>query len=67
MSRAPGPIEKAELAGVDLSLIDESLGYSYEQRAVYHQRALDMALEFERAGREVRERHQLSAAASVRR
>lgn len=46
-------IEAAERGGVDLSLIDESLGYSYEERAVHHQRALNMALEFERAGREL--------------
>jgi len=63
MSQAPDPIEAAKLAGVDLSLIDESLSYSYEQRAVHHQRALNMALELEKAGRELRERHQQLAAA----
>jgi hypothetical protein len=38
MSHAHDVIAEAELAGVDLSLIDESLGYSYEQRAEHHQR-----------------------------
>jgi hypothetical protein len=52
-SQTPDPLEEAELAGIDLGLIDESLGYSYEERAVHHQRALNMALEFERVGREL--------------
>jgi len=66
MGNASKAIEEAERAGVDLSLIDESLGYSYEERAIHHQRALNMALEFERAGRELRERSQQPAAVSVR-
>ena len=61
------PVEAAERAGVDLSLIDESLGYSYEERAIHHQRALNMALEFERVGRELREQHQQPAPAPLRR
>ena len=67
MADRSNAIENAEDAGVDLSLIDESLSYSYEQRAIHHQRALDMALEFERVGRELRERSQQSTAAIVRR
>jgi hypothetical protein len=33
-----------------MSLIRESLGYSYEQRAIQHQAVLDLMLEMERAG-----------------
>jgi hypothetical protein len=58
-------IEEAERAGFDLSLLKESLNYSYEQRAVNHQRALDLALEMERAGRQLRERSQSTPSASV--
>jgi hypothetical protein len=46
-------ILEAERAGFDSSLIEESLALSHEQRAVQHQRALDLALEMERAGRSV--------------
>ncbi|HEY6453661.1 MAG TPA: hypothetical protein VIY90_00110 [Steroidobacteraceae bacterium] len=49
------PIEEAERAGFDLSLVEESLGYSYEQRALYHQAALNLALEMEDAGRRMRD------------
>jgi hypothetical protein len=56
-------IDEAQRAGFDLSLIEESLSYSYEQRAVHHQRALDLALEMERAGRQLRERSQSTAPA----
>jgi hypothetical protein len=52
------PIEEAERAGFDLSLIEESLSYSYEQRAVHHQAALNLAIEMEKAGRHLRERDQ---------
>ena len=60
-------IKEAERAGFDLSLIEESLSYSYEQRAVHHQAALNLALEIERAGRQLRDRDQSTAAASLRR
>jgi hypothetical protein len=46
--------EEAERAGIDLSLIELSLSYSYDKRAQQHQAALDLALEFERAGRQLR-------------
>jgi hypothetical protein len=36
----------------------ESLSYSYEQRALHHQAALNLALEMENAGRRIRDRHQ---------
>jgi hypothetical protein len=43
-------IQEAEQAGIDLSLIDESLRCSYEQRALQHQAAPSLALELERIG-----------------
>lgn len=48
-------VEQAERAGFDMSLIDESLRISYEQRALQHQEALNMAMELERAGRQLRD------------
>jgi pheromone shutdown protein TraB len=42
-------IEAAEQAGIDLTLIDESLRLTPEQRAVQHQRALDLALQLQSA------------------
>jgi hypothetical protein len=36
MTRPLNPIEDAERAGFDLSLVEESLSYSYEQRALHH-------------------------------
>ncbi len=46
-------IEEAERAGFDMSLVDESLRLSYDQRALQHQEALNLALELERAGRKL--------------
>jgi hypothetical protein len=60
-------IEEAERAGFDLSLIKESLSYSYEQRAVHHQAALNLAIEMEKAGRQFRDRDQSTTPASLRR
>jgi hypothetical protein len=60
-------IEEAERAGFDLSLVEESLGYSYEQRALYHQAALNLVLEMEEARRRIRDRHQPTTTASLRR
>ena len=60
-------LESAEAAGVDLSLIDDSLSRSYEERAIQHQEALNLALEMERAGNELRERYQSPASAPLRR
>lgn len=42
-------IQAAEHAGIDLSLIEESLRLTPEGRAVQHQAALDMALQLEAA------------------
>ncbi len=67
MIRTLNPIEEAERAGFDLSLVDESLSYSYEQRALHHQAALNLALEMESAGQQIRDRHQPITAASLRR
>ena len=53
--------KQAELAGIDLSLIDANLRLTPEQRAVQHQAALRLALEFERAGKVLRERTQQSS------
>jgi hypothetical protein len=46
--------EEAERAGFDISLIDVSLGYSYDKRAEQHQAALELALELERIGQQLR-------------
>lgn len=46
--------EEAARAGFDLSLIELSLSYSYDKRAEQHQAALELALELERVGRELR-------------
>jgi hypothetical protein len=67
MTRPLNSIEEAERAGFDLSLVEESLSYSYEQRALHHQAALNLALEMENAGQRIRDRHQPTASASLRR
>jgi len=51
-------IEEAERAGFDMSLVDQSLTYSHEQRALNHQAALNFVLELRKAGRQLRGRHQ---------
>jgi len=67
MSALPSAIEEAERAGLDLSLVDDNLGLSYDQRAIQHQQALNLALELERAGRELRERSESVDPAAVQR
>jgi hypothetical protein len=67
MSARPSAIQEAERAGFDLSLIDDNLSLSYDQRAIQHQQALSLALELERAGRELRERSESVDSAAVRR
>jgi hypothetical protein len=47
-------VEEAARVGIDLSLVEISLTYSYDKRAQQHQAALDLALELERIGRELR-------------
>lgn len=58
--------QQAEFAGFDLSLMEENLQCSPERRALQHQEALSLALELERAGRELRERTQPAPAAPHR-
>jgi hypothetical protein len=58
-------LEEAERAGIDLSLIEASLGYSYDKRACQHQAALELALEFERVGRQLRGATQAQEQTSV--
>jgi hypothetical protein len=67
MSTTSPAIEDAEKAGFDLSLMDASLSYSYEKRAIQHQEALNLALELERVGRQLRDRSQSSSTAPLRR
>jgi hypothetical protein len=67
MTTTSTPIEDAEAAGFDLSLIDASLSYSYEKRAMQHQEALNLALELERVGQQLRDRSQPASEAAVRR
>ena len=52
----PSAIEAAARAGIDLGLVDDNLRLTFEQRALQHQAALDLALEVERAGQRLRER-----------
>jgi hypothetical protein len=47
-------IEEAERAGIDMSLVETSLAYSYDKRVMQHQAALQLALELERIGRQLR-------------
>ena len=58
-------IEEARRAGIDWSLIEVSLGYSYDKRAQQHQAALELALELERIGRELRGATQSADRASL--
>jgi hypothetical protein len=59
-------VEEAQLAGFDMSLIEESLRCSYEERARQHQAALELALELESIGQRLRDRTEPTAAAPVR-
>ena len=56
-------IQEAEQAGFDLSLVDESLRCSPEQRALQHQ----MTLELEKRGQQLRDRTQSTSTAPLRR
>jgi hypothetical protein len=67
MADPVNPIKEAERAGFDLSLIEESLSCSYEQRALHHQAALNLAIEMESAGQQLRDRDQSTASAPLRR
>jgi hypothetical protein len=63
----PNAIDEAGRAGFDMSLIEESLSYSFEERAVHHQNALNLAIEMEKAGQQLRERDQSTPRTSLRR
>jgi hypothetical protein len=67
MSQPLSAVEEAERAGFDPSLIDANLSYSYEKRVLLHEAALELALEMEKIGRQLRDDTQSTAAASVRR
>jgi hypothetical protein len=59
-------ITDAEAAGFDLGLLEASLSYSYEKRAMQHQEALNLALELEKVGQQLRGGSQPTSAATVR-
>lgn len=67
MTATLNPIEEAAHAGFDLSLVEESLSCTYEQRALCHQAALNLVLEMEDAGRRIRDRYKPPPPASLRR
>jgi len=46
--------ETAKAAGFDMTLIEANLRCTYEQRALQHQAALDLALELQRVGERLR-------------
>jgi len=62
-------IDEATRAGIDLSLIEENLRLTPEQRAIRHQAALNMALQlkaaFDASGRD--DRNQSTSADALRR
>jgi len=64
MPHLPSAVDIAERAGIDLGLTEDNLRLSFEQRALQHQAALDLALEIERAGRKLRERSANASAAT---
>lgn len=65
MSEHPSAIDLAARAGIDWPLTQDNLRLSFEQRALQHQAALDLALEIERAGQILRERSASAAAAAA--
>jgi hypothetical protein len=58
--------EAAERAGIDLSLIEENLRLTPEQRALQHDSALELALLMEAAGQRLRNATQPTTPAPVR-
>lgn len=67
MTTRSSAIEEASDAGFHLSLIDQSLGYAYEKRALQHQAALDLALELSRIGEQLRGAAQSTSRTALRR
>lgn len=58
-------IHAAVEAGFDMSLVEASLRLSHQARALRHQAALTLALEFERAGKALRDHERLESAAET--
>jgi hypothetical protein len=54
MQVAESPIQLAEEAGFDLSLVRESLRLTYDERAQRHEAALPLAMELQRIGQNQR-------------
>jgi hypothetical protein len=54
----PDPLQVAEEAGFDLSLLESTLALTPEQRIEEHHRALVLAWELESAGKALREEPQ---------
>ncbi len=63
MSAETQDVEAAMRAGIDVSLIDASLRLTHQQRAMQHQSALNLLLEFERAGKALRDSKRPQSAA----
>ena len=61
------PAQQAQEAGIDLSLLEESLRLTPEQRLLRHQAALELVLAVEKAGMEMRERARQSCDISATR
>lgn len=66
MTRPVNPIEAAERAGIDLSLVDENLRLTPEQRALQHDAALELVLLMEAAGRRLRDADNATPTTPVR-
>ena len=67
MSKLLTATEIAERSGFDVSLLRVSLSYSYDQRALQHQAALDLMLEMEAAGRKLRDKNRPTDRQTLRR
>jgi hypothetical protein len=59
-------IEAAELAGIDLSLIEENLRLTPEQRVIQHDSALELVLAMEAAGQKLRDATHSASSATMR-
>jgi hypothetical protein len=66
MGEVSSAIEEEKRAAFDVRLVDANLNYSYEQRVIHHQEALDLILESEKAGYQVNERWIVRKLAAIR-
>jgi hypothetical protein len=64
MPDLPTAVDIALRAGIDLALTNDNLRLSFDQRALQHQDALDLALKIERAGQRLRERSASTSAST---